>query len=245
IDGSLGMSQTLGARLRAVRGKSLQARLELIVRHRFPYQAPLLRLLRAEVVAQHGQAQGPGAPHQARQRVGGACIGYQAQTAERLNETGRLRRHHDIAARQSQVRTGAGGYAIDADNDGHGQGIQAANQGRVEGLYGLTQIDGPLAFTPLPFGEILAGAKAAATAESGPTSGAKWCGYGQPGQAATRGRVAALYALPQIGGPLAFTPWPLGEILAGATAAPAAAHHQYPHVSLLGPARGVRKFTLH
>ncbi|MCY1541958.1 hypothetical protein D9M68_776770 [compost metagenome] len=144
-------------------GQTVQRSIERLVRHALPDQSPILRLLGAELVAQHRQAHGAGAADQARQRERAAGVGDEPQPAERLNEAGRCLGNDNIAG-ESQVGARPGRHAVHTHHDGHGQGVQAAHQRRVELVDGLAQVGRRAVGGRLALAQVLAGAEAAARA---------------------------------------------------------------------------------
>ena len=98
---------------------------------------------------------------EARQDIGAARIGHEADLRERLDELGGTRSQNDIA-RKRDVGPGPGGHAVHSTNDGLVEPSDAADERVVEGLDGRAEVQ--RTFRVGAGGEILPGAEAAAGA---------------------------------------------------------------------------------
>ena len=108
------------------RGQGLLA--QGLVVHAGPDQAPVGGLLRAQPVAQQGQAQGARTAQPALDEPGGAQVRHDAQARqERQVEVGRARRQRHVAG-QGQAHAGPGCRAVDGADHGHGQLLQVQDE---------------------------------------------------------------------------------------------------------------------
>src|SRR4029077_12375742 len=82
VDGLLGTRQTAGGGGGKVSRQVLDDAGKLGVLDAAPDQAPVRRLLRGELVAEEGESQRAGRPHEARQEPGAAGIRHQAEPGE-------------------------------------------------------------------------------------------------------------------------------------------------------------------
>jgi hypothetical protein len=158
-------------RARRQRGETRGERRDLVregsVVDALPDQAEPDRVLGAELVGQHGQAERVGATDQTRQQPRAAAIGDQADLRERLDEARRASGDDEVAE-QREIRSCAGGDAVDRRHDRHRHRADAQRERLVEALDRRADIGGGGAGLAIRrdrrIGEILAGAETSAGA---------------------------------------------------------------------------------